>query len=55
MGAAGGGLLGGMRRQDSNRQQQEWARRESANYQNNRNEFNRAFAVCMEGRGYTVR
>ena len=54
-GAAGGGLLGGMRRQDSNRQQQQWAQQESANYQRNRNEFNRAFAVCLEGRGYTVR
>ncbi len=55
MGAAGGGLLGGMRRQDSNRQQQQWAQQEGANYQRNRNEFNRAFAVCLEGRGYTVR
>ncbi len=54
-GAAGGGLLGGMRRQDTNRQQQQWAQQESANYQRNRNEFNRAFAVCLEGRGYTVR
>lgn len=55
MGAAGGGLLGGMRRQDSNRQQQQWAQQESANYQRSRNEFNRAFAACLEGRGYTVR
>ena len=55
MGAAGGGLLGGMRRQDSQRQQQQWAQQEGANYQRNRSEFNRAFAVCLEGRGYTVR
>ena len=55
MGAAGGGLLGGMRRQDSQRQQQQWAQQEGANYQRNRNDFNRAFAVCLEGRGYTVR
>ena len=55
MGAAGGGLLGGMRRQDSSRQQDDWARRESANYQRNRGEFNRAFGACLEGRGYTVR
>ena len=54
-GAAGGGLLGGMRRRDSQSQQQEWGQRESANYQRNRSEFNRAFAVCLEGRGYTVR
>jgi len=55
IGAASGGLLGGMRRQDSQRQQQEWARRESARHQQNRDAFNRAFAACLEGRGYTVR
>ncbi len=55
MGAASGGMMGGMRRRDSNRQQDQWARQESANYQRNRDEFNRAFAACLEGRGYTVR
>ncbi len=55
MGAAGGGLLGGMRRRDSNRQQNDWARQESANYQRDRDAFNRAFGACLEGRGYTVR
>ena len=55
MGAAGGGLIGGMRRQDSNRQRQQWAQEESANYQRNRAQFNRAFAACLEGRGYSVR
>ena len=54
-GAAGGGVIGGMRRADSNAQQQQWAREESANYQNNRNNWNRAFTACMESRGYTVR
>ena len=55
IGAASGGLMGGMRRRDSNRQQDQWAQRESSNYQNNRSQFNRAFGVCLEGRGYTVR
>jgi hypothetical protein len=55
IGAASGGLMGGMRRQDSNRQQQQWAQQESSNYQRNRSQFNRAFGVCLEGRGYTVR
>ena len=55
MGAAGGGLMGGMRRRDSNRQQDDWARQESANYQRDRDAFNRAFGACLEGRGYTVR
>ncbi len=55
MGAAGGGLMGGMRRRDSQRQQDQWAQQESANYQAQRNQFNRAFAACLEARGYTVR
>jgi uncharacterized protein YcfJ len=55
IGAASGGLMGGMRRADSNRQRQDWARQESANYQQDRSQFNRAFAACLEGRGYTVR
>ncbi len=54
-GALGGGAVGGMRRRDSNRQQQQWAQQEAANLQRQRNEFNRAFAACLEGRGYTVR
>ena len=53
-GAAGGGILGGMRRADSQRQQDQWARNEAANYQRNRDNFNRAFTACMESRGYTV-
>ncbi len=55
IGAASGGLMGGMRRRDSNRQQEQWRQQEAANYQRQRNEFNRAFAACLEGRGYTVR
>jgi hypothetical protein len=53
-GAAGGGLMGGMRRADSNRDQERWAREEAANYQRNRNNWNRAFTACMSSRGYTV-
>jgi uncharacterized protein YcfJ len=54
-GAVGGGLLGGMRRADSNAQQDQWAREQVANYQRDRNNWNRAFTACMESRGYTVR
>jgi len=54
-GAAGGGVMGGMRRADSSRQQDQWAQQEAANYQRNRNNWNRAFIACMEARGYTVR
>jgi hypothetical protein len=43
-GAAGGALLGGMRRRDAARQQS------AAN-----EAFGRAYAACLQGRGYTVR
>jgi hypothetical protein len=55
IGAASGGMMGGMRRRDSQRQQQNWASQEAASYQRDRSDFNRAFGVCLEGRGYTVR
>jgi hypothetical protein len=52
-GAAAGGLIGGARQSSHNReaerQQQEWEQRESANYANNRNNYNRAYSACMEG------
>lgn len=59
IGAVGGGLVGGMRsseqkqRETHNRNQ--WEQQESQNYANNRNNYNRAYAACLEGRGYTVR
>jgi hypothetical protein len=59
IGAVGGGLVGGMRsseqkkRETHNRQQ--WEQSESQQYANNRNNYNRAYAACLEGRGYTVR
>ena len=55
IGAASGGMIGGMRRADSRRQQDDWAREQAAIHQQNRDNFNRAFTACMEGRGYTVR
>ncbi len=57
-GAAAGAVMGGMRRADHNRkqaqQQQQWEQEQAAQYQQGRNNYNRAFAACMEGRGYTV-
>ena len=59
IGAVAGGLLGGMRRRDQARQeeqsQDQWANQQTANYENNRSNYNRAFSTCMEGRGYTVK
>ena len=59
MGAAGGMLMGGMRRRDQAAQQQqkeqEWAQRETANYEAQRNEYDRAYTACLEAKGYTVK
>ena len=59
IGAAGGGLVGGMRRRSHRQQQQQrqdqWAQQEAANYQRQRDTYNRAFGACMESKGYTVR
>jgi hypothetical protein len=58
MGAAGGGLLGGARRRSQisgDRQRQgQWEREQVANYQRNRDAYNRAYRACLEGRGYSV-
>jgi hypothetical protein len=59
IGAASGALIGGMRRNDQQRQQQQaeqqWANEQTANYANQRNNYNRAYSACLEGRGYTVK
>ena len=59
IGAASGALIGGMRRRDQQRNQQQaeqqWAEQETANYANQRNNYNRAYGACLEGRGYTVK
>jgi len=59
IGGAGGALLGGMRRSSqSNREdqrRQQWEREQANNYARGRNEYNRAFGACMEGRGYSVK
>ena len=54
-GAAGGGVMGGMRKNSSKKKQDQWEQEQSQNYANNRNNYNRAYAACLEGRGYTVR
>ena len=58
-GAAAGALIGGVRQSSANRKteqkQQEWAQRESSQYANSRSSYNRAYAACLEGRGYTVK
>ncbi len=57
-GAVSGGLLGGVRSQRQNRRnqqaRQDWERQQAAQYQNARNGYNRAFAACIEARGYSI-
>jgi hypothetical protein len=59
IGAAAGGLFGGMRRRDQVRQEdqanQQWAQDQAAQYTHRRKEYNRAYAACLEGKGYTVK
>jgi PAB1-binding protein PBP1 len=59
IGAVSGGLIGGIRRHDqSNQQQQQQAQYQqqaSAELSQRRNDYNRAYAACLEGRGYTVK
>ncbi|MBT8059101.1 MAG: hypothetical protein KJO33_05875 [Gammaproteobacteria bacterium] len=58
-GAAVGGAMGGMRRADQNRRQaqsqQQWEQEQVQQYEQSRNSYNRAYAACLEARGYTVR
>jgi len=59
IGAASGALVGGMRRQDQKQQQEQaekqWGQDQAAQYQKSRNEYNRAYGACLEGRGYSVK
>ena len=58
-GAAGGALVGGMQRQEQRRQQQQaqkqWEEQQVAQYAQQRDAYNRAYAACLEGKGYTAK
>jgi outer membrane lipoprotein SlyB len=58
-GALAGGVLGGARTQSQRRNdekaRQKWEQEQAANYQQKRNTYNRAYAACLEGKGYTVK
>ena len=55
IGAATGGVIGGVRRNRSNQEQQQYAQQQAAGYDQKRNEYNRAWGACLEGKGYTVK
>lgn len=58
-GAAAGGLLGGMhqssQRREDEQARQQWEQEQSQQYARARTEYNRAYAACLEGKGYTVK
>lgn len=55
IGALSGGLLGGAHEYNSEQERELYIRQQTANFAEKRNEYNRAWSACMEGRGYTVR
>ena len=55
IGAATGAMLGGFRRRNSHRQQEQAKAQAQQNSNAARNDYNRAFAACLEGRGYSVK
>lgn len=58
-GAAAGALVGGMRRNDQvkkeEKKQKDWEQQQTNQYKQGRSNYNRAYAACMEGRGYSVK
>ncbi|MCU7938966.1 MAG: hypothetical protein KZQ64_06065 [gamma proteobacterium symbiont of Bathyaustriella thionipta] len=56
---AAGALIGGVRQSSANRKTQQnteqWKQQEANKYANNRNQYNRAYSACLEGKGYTVK
>lgn len=58
IGAGTGALVGGVRRnnqvRDSYEDQQAWAEQQNEQYEQAQYDFNRAYATCLQGRGYTV-
>ena len=55
-GALAGGLFGGIRQSSTNQQaQQQHSQKQASQSRARLNEYNRANAACLEGRGYTVK
>ncbi len=53
-GAAIGATLGAMRRRGSQKKQEQALQQQAAAAQQNRDNYDRAFSACMQGRGYTL-
>jgi hypothetical protein len=59
VGAAAGGTAGALKQRSTNKKseqaQADWEKKESAAYESKRNDYNRAYSACLEGKGYTVK
>ena len=59
IGAVSGGAIGGVRSSSQQKRDEEarkrWEQEQVAAYTQKRNAYNRAYAACLEGRGYTVK
>jgi len=59
IGGLSGGAIGGMRSSSQNKKanakREQWEREQANQYMQQRNLYNRNFAACMEGRGYSVK
>ena len=59
IGGLSGGALGGMRSSSQNKQanakREQWEREQTNQYMQQRNLYNRNYAACLEGRGYSVK
>ena len=54
-GAVGGGMKQSGQKQADQKAQEQWEKEQANNYMKNRNDYNRAYAACLEGKGYTVK
>ena len=58
-GAAAGALIGAVRRRrqekEHTQKEQQWANEQTSQYAQKRNKYNRAYAACLESKGYTVK
>ncbi|MCD6186634.1 MAG: hypothetical protein J7K09_00605 [Desulfuromusa sp.] len=59
IGAATGAVTGGVRRSKQtkaeDKKQKDWEKQQSSQYAQGRNNYNRAYSACLEGRGYSVK
>ncbi len=59
IGGVGGGAVGHVNRSNQKEREEtrrrDWEQRETSRYVQGRNSYERAYAACLEGRGYTVR